>query len=150
MTPFQKLLRIAHEDPEFGQDLAAVLTKHRASPIDHGYDQALAGGTDVMKRLQDELLVEQDREPRDPNPRLAGDSRQRHLASELQRRLVQSLHDTPGLREAVRDAVKQHAANTKRTVVVNAAVDDIIDAAVAVAIDPERMGQILAKHTTPE
>ena len=41
--------------------------------IDHGYEQPLAGGTDVMKRLQDELLIEHGREPREPNPRLASE-----------------------------------------------------------------------------
>lgn len=39
--------------------------------IDHGYDQALSGGTDVMKRLQNQLLLEQSREPRDVGSRLA-------------------------------------------------------------------------------
>jgi hypothetical protein len=43
--------------------------------IDHGYDQPLAGGTDVMKRLQDQLLHEQGRPPRDPNPVLKGAKR---------------------------------------------------------------------------
>jgi hypothetical protein len=39
--------------------------------VPHGYEQPLAGGTDVMKRLQDELRIEQGHEPREPNPRLA-------------------------------------------------------------------------------
>jgi hypothetical protein len=42
-------------------------------PINHGYDQPLAGGTDVMKRLQDQLLIEQGRATRDTNPRLAAE-----------------------------------------------------------------------------
>lgn len=41
--------------------------------IDHGYEQPLSGGTDVMKRLQNQLLLEQGREPRDVGPRLASD-----------------------------------------------------------------------------
>ena len=40
--------------------------------IDHGYDQALAGGSDVMKRLQNQLLREQGGIPRPANPHLAG------------------------------------------------------------------------------
>ena len=40
--------------------------------IDHGEDQPLAGGTDVMKRLQDDLLHEQGRPPREKNPVLKG------------------------------------------------------------------------------
>ena len=39
--------------------------------VDHGEHQALAGGTDVMKRLQDHYLVEQGSQPREKNPRLA-------------------------------------------------------------------------------
>jgi predicted double-glycine peptidase len=39
--------------------------------IDHGYEQPLSGGTDVMKRLQDKLLTEQGNPERDKNPRLA-------------------------------------------------------------------------------
>ena len=39
--------------------------------IDHGYNQPLSGGWDIMKRLQDRLLIEQGRPPREPNPRLA-------------------------------------------------------------------------------
>lgn len=39
--------------------------------VDHGEHQALAGGTDVMKRLQDRYLVEQGSQPREKNPRLA-------------------------------------------------------------------------------
>lgn len=44
--------------------------------IDHGYDQPLAGGTDVMKRLQNQYLHEQgDVVPqRDPNPKVAQSS----------------------------------------------------------------------------
>lgn len=40
--------------------------------IDHGEYQALSGGHDIMKRLQDQYRIEQGNEPRDPNPRLAG------------------------------------------------------------------------------
>jgi hypothetical protein len=42
--------------------------------VEHGYDQPLAGGTDVMKRLQDRLLIEQGKQPREPNPRLASNA----------------------------------------------------------------------------
>lgn len=42
--------------------------------VDHGEFQALAGGTDVMTRLQDEYRVEQGHEVRDPQPRLAAES----------------------------------------------------------------------------
>ncbi len=147
-TPYERLLRLASSDPALGKDLLPILQRHRAATIaqhpkiDHGYDQALAGGTDVMKRLQDELLIEQGRETREPNPRLA--------SSRLQRGLIQVLSSSPEVRQVVRDMVRKHAAETGRTVVVNAAVDDILHAAVAVAIDPDKMGLILAKHTTPE
>lgn len=39
--------------------------------VDHGYGEPLAGGTDVMRKLQNRLLVEQGREPRPESPRLA-------------------------------------------------------------------------------
>jgi hypothetical protein len=39
--------------------------------VDHGYDEPLAGGTDVMRKLQNRLLTEQGREPRPESPRLA-------------------------------------------------------------------------------
>lgn len=41
--------------------------------IDHGENQALSGGHDVMKRLQDQYRIEQGHAPREPNPRLASD-----------------------------------------------------------------------------
>lgn len=39
--------------------------------VDHGYDEPLAGGTDVMRKLQNRLLTEQGREPRPESSRLA-------------------------------------------------------------------------------
>lgn len=40
--------------------------------VGHGYpDESLSGGTDVMRKLQNRLLVEQGREPRPVSPRLA-------------------------------------------------------------------------------
>lgn len=39
--------------------------------VDHGENQPLTGGHDIMKRLQDRLRVEQGGSPREPNPRLA-------------------------------------------------------------------------------
>lgn len=39
--------------------------------IDHGYREPLAGGTDVMRKLQNQLLHEQGREQRPESPRLA-------------------------------------------------------------------------------
>jgi hypothetical protein len=39
--------------------------------VEHGYDEPLAGGTDVMRKLQNRLLEEQGREPRPESPRLA-------------------------------------------------------------------------------
>lgn len=36
--------------------------------IDHGYDQPLAGGTDVMRRLVNQFKYEQGLEPRETNP----------------------------------------------------------------------------------
>ena len=38
--------------------------------IDHGYDQPLAGGTDVMRRLQNQYLREQGRPERPSNPQI--------------------------------------------------------------------------------
>lgn len=153
MTPFQKLVRLAYTHPELRAALVPVLRRHRTAcdaqepKIDHGYDQPLAGGTDVMKRLQDQLLIEQGREPREPNPRLASG---RKVASQIQHRLIQALQHSPELRKAVQDAVKRYAADTGKTVVINAAVEDIMNMAVAVALDPDSTTAILAKHTTRE
>jgi hypothetical protein len=36
--------------------------------IDHGYEQPLAGGTDVMKRLQNQFRKEQGLPEREPSP----------------------------------------------------------------------------------
>ena len=53
--------------------------------------------------------------------------------------------------QAVAKAVVfKYAADTDTTVVLNAAVDDIINNAVAVALDPQRMGQVIARHTAKE
>lgn len=40
--------------------------------VEHGYSEPLAGGTDVMRKLQNRLLEEQGRPPRPESPRLAG------------------------------------------------------------------------------
>ena len=112
--------------------------------IDHGYDQPLSGGFDVMKRLQDQLLIEQGREPRKKNPRLA--SSILSAASDLQRQLI-GLLTSPEGRKIAREVVAKYAADTDTAVVVNAAVEDVLTDAVAVALDPRRMSAILAKHT---
>ena len=41
--------------------------------VDHGYNESLSGGTDVMRSLQNRLLIEQGRDPRPDNPRLAAE-----------------------------------------------------------------------------
>lgn len=50
----------------------------------------------------------------------------------------------PEMREAVRKAVVRYAANTNRTVVVNAAVEDILN---STSWDTEQLQAVLAKHT---
>lgn len=52
--------------------------------MDHGYDQALSGGHDIMKRVVDNLRIEQGSEPRDPNPRLAARVADLYLARRKQ------------------------------------------------------------------
>jgi len=47
--------------------------------IEHGYEEPLAGGTDVMRKLQNQLLEEQGRPPRPEASRLAA-SKPRTLA----------------------------------------------------------------------
>lgn len=42
--------------------------------IDHGYGEPLAGGTDVMRRLQNQFLHEQGRDPRPESPKVAAES----------------------------------------------------------------------------
>jgi len=49
--------------------------------VDHGEHQALSGGTDVMKRLQDRYRVEQGHPPRDGNPQLNNETAPAHTAS---------------------------------------------------------------------
>ena len=75
MTPLRaRTIRLAHENPSLRPHLLPILREADEGPvveIDHGYEQPLAGGTDVVKRLQDQLLVEQGRPKREPNPRLA-------------------------------------------------------------------------------
>ena len=80
-----KLIRLAMVNTELRLHLLPILKRayedalsdqrgqgtFPVNQIDHGYEQSLAGGTDVMKRLQDQLLIEQGRSPREHNPRLA-------------------------------------------------------------------------------
>ena len=47
--------------------------------VDHGDNQALSGGFDVMKRLQDRYRIEQGHQPREQNPRLAADAPEMQL-----------------------------------------------------------------------
>jgi hypothetical protein len=58
----------ASVDPPYKQDNKPIYPK----PIDHGYNQPLSGGWDIMKRLQDQLVQEQGRPDwdRPDNPRL--------------------------------------------------------------------------------
>lgn len=75
MTPLRKsLIRLAHQNPQYRKQLLPLI-KEAAEPydvdIDHGYDQPLAGGTDVMKSLQNQLLIEQGSAPRQSNPKIA-------------------------------------------------------------------------------
>jgi len=85
MTIRSKIIKLAASKPP-GDPLRAELLRlvqgglpdkdHRSwapyqNDIDHGYDQPLSGGHDIMKRLQDQLRIEQGREPREKNPRLA-------------------------------------------------------------------------------
>lgn len=72
------------DDRFAAQRVAAAFMERRASydgnpsgkgiypvEVDHGYGEPLAGGTDIMRKLQNRLLVEQGREPRPESPRLA-------------------------------------------------------------------------------
>lgn len=61
--------------------------------VDHGYDQPLAGGSDVMKRLQNRLLQEQGQPQRPENPRLANRVALRHLAELNWKGVAQKLLD---------------------------------------------------------
>jgi hypothetical protein len=73
-------LRLAGVDPPYEQDGKPIYPK----PIDHGYDQPLSGGHDIMKRLQDQLVQEQGRPDwdRPDNPRLARRVVRRYLRGE--------------------------------------------------------------------
>ncbi len=52
--------------------------------FDHGYDEPLAGGTDVMRQLQNRLREEQDREPRPESPRVGAERvAERYLKREM-------------------------------------------------------------------
>ncbi len=82
LTPLQRrMIRLASQDEALRGPLLSLLGGYTGNPdgkdiyeneIDHGTDQPLAGGTDVMKRLQDELLHEQGRPSREKNPVLKG------------------------------------------------------------------------------
>jgi hypothetical protein len=81
------LLRLAHAQPELRKDLLGIIRMAATlngdpdsasiypNKINHGYDQPLAGGTDVMKRLQDKLLHEQGRPEREKNPKIGSTQR---------------------------------------------------------------------------
>lgn len=108
--------------------------------IDHGYSQALSGGTDVMKRLQDKFLIEQGRSPRESNPRLA-------FCRAVQRGVAKIARESHQAREAVQEALLDYMKATGETVVAASAINAILDEAVGVALDPQRIGQIVARHT---
>ncbi|MDB4278173.1 hypothetical protein N9917_01085 [Deltaproteobacteria bacterium] len=65
----RELLRMAKNDSYDGNADGKAIYPGK---MDHGYDQALSGGHDIMKRVVDNLRIEQGSKPRDPNPRLAG------------------------------------------------------------------------------
>lgn len=146
----------------FYKKVQRLATENGAAPypnkIDHGYNQPLSGGWDIMKRLQDQLLIEQGRPPREPNPRLANcggscngscSCGKKLPAAELQQSLVRVLQGGTA-REMVRQAVVKYADENDTVVMVNAAVEEIIDQALAVALSPDHMASVLDKHTIEE
>lgn len=64
--------------------------------VDHGWEQPLAGGTDIMKRVVDRFMVEQGREPRDKNPRLASVKLNNQFRREANRSLIKAGLDGNG------------------------------------------------------
>ena len=70
--------------------------------IGHGYDEPLAGGTDVMRKLQNQLLHEQGRDPRPESPRLAA------VAKPSVPKLRKPLADTVAKVGALLDVVKMN------------------------------------------
>lgn len=134
----------------------------RPNKTDHGRDQPLSGGWDIMKRLQDQLLIEQGRPTREPNPRLAtgcggscggscscGKGGKIVPAAELQQHLARVLQGGTA-REMVRKAVVKYAEENDTVVMVNAAVDEIMDRALGVALSPDHLAAALDKHTIEE
>jgi hypothetical protein len=117
--------------------------------VDHGYEQPIAGGTDIMKRLQDQLLIEQGREPREKNPRLAADDPRLALCRSIQAACAQTRLSRAN-KNSIRQALHDYMAATGDTVVLTAATDDILEYAVGVALDPARVARIIARHTAKE
>jgi hypothetical protein len=90
--------------------------------VDHGDNQALSGGFDVMKRLQDRYRIEQGHQPREQNPRLAAQRVEAYLFAEANwRNNADSDHrvvanfTVPGasVREAVEAVFKKGQNNLK-------------------------------------
>ena len=75
-TPLQRLAKLALDHPELRDDLMPIIreavetTDIYPVKIDHGYEEPLSGGTDVMKRLQNQLRKEQGLPERPPNPEI--------------------------------------------------------------------------------
>jgi hypothetical protein len=68
----KRMKRRAGVDPPYDQDGLGPIYPNE---IDHGYDQPISGGHDIMKRIQNEFVYEQGRPDwiRPENPRLAGE-----------------------------------------------------------------------------
>lgn len=75
-----QVIRLAHTQPALRAHLLPLIASYGGNPsgesiypvqVDHGYTEPLAGGTDVMRKLQNRFLTEQGREPRPESPRLA-------------------------------------------------------------------------------
>lgn len=67
---YDAVANLAKKRPDLRVHLVPLLKKADEFPvneIDHGYDAPLAGSTDVMQKLQNELLKEQGRKPRPGN-----------------------------------------------------------------------------------
>jgi hypothetical protein len=75
-----RLIRLAHANPELRPVLIPLLREGAEGPpkttdiypskIDHGYDEPLSGGTDVMRRLQNQLRQEQGLPTRPSSPEI--------------------------------------------------------------------------------
>lgn len=122
--------------------------------INHGYDEPLAGGTDVMRRLQNILLLEQGLDPRPESPKLAfnnGVNNMKRLSSEtIESKFEKGVPADPTENMSPEDAEKWEEMNDKYQDQLKKAISNVDKLSRFEEGKPVDVPEYLRQHGNPD